>query len=122
MFAWKKEGGQGIMIQFPNNGSWGGQPNGGRYFAGVNKTGWPGIQVLPEAPAEWDVQIRDLQDDFGDFVLTGIALTQYDNVGYYDFIYLAWTEDELKQLLNEAQPVEPIGKLAVTWADMKAGN
>jgi len=119
LFAWKKDAGEGIMIQFPNNGAWGGQPNGGRYFDGVNKAGWAGIQLAEEAPREWEVQIRDLFDDFGEFTLTGIALTQYDNVGYYDSIYLAWTEKELKDMLNKWEPVEPLEKLAIQWGKVK---
>ena len=120
MFAWKKVGGTGIMIQFPSSGSWGVQPQGGRYFDGVNKTGWPGIQLEDEAPEEWEVQIRDLYEDFGAFTMTGIALTQYDNVGFYDSIYLAWTEDELKLLSTEMTPVEPHSKLAMTWGEAKS--
>jgi len=122
MFAWKKVGGTGIMIQFPNNGSWGVQPQGGRYFDGVNKTGWPGIQLADDAPGEWEVQIRDLFDDFGAFTMTGIALTQYDNVGFYDSIYLAWSEDELKGLLTSMTPVEPHSKLATTWGEVRSGE
>jgi len=64
MFAWKKVGGEGIMIQFPSSGTWGVQKNGGRYFAGVNAAGWEGIQVSDDAPEEWEVHIRDLYDDF----------------------------------------------------------
>jgi hypothetical protein len=120
MFAWKKVGGEGIMIQFPDSGSWGVQQNGGRYFDGVNKAGWPGIQLADEPPAEWEVQIRDLFDDFGEFTMTGMALTQYDNVGFYDFIYLAWTEDELTNFLAEILPVEPQGKLGAVWGEIKS--
>jgi hypothetical protein len=122
MFAWKKLEGEGIMIQFPSSGSWGVQPQGGRYFAGVNKTGWAGIQVADEAPREWEVVIRDLYDDFGAFTMTGMALTQYDNIGLYDSIYLAWSEDELKRLLTEMTPVEPRSKLAATWGKVKSGD
>ena len=122
MFAWKKDEGEGIMIQFPNNGGWGVQKNGGRYFDGVNKSGWLGIQLEDEAPREWEVQIRDLVDDFDEFTLTGIALTQYDNVGRYDSIYLAWTEDELQRLLIDMLPVEPISKLAGAWGAVRSGE
>lgn len=122
MFAWKKAGGQGIMIQFPNNGGWGGQKNGGRYFDGVNKTGWGGIQLVDEAPKDWEVQIQDLYEDFGEFTMTGVALTQYDNVGYYDSIYLAWTQDELKNMLKKWTSVEPGSKLTVQWGKIKLGN
>ena len=120
MFVWKKDGGDGIMIQFPSSGAWGVQQNGGRYFDGVNDTGWPGIQLAKDIPEDWEVQIRDLFDDFGKFTLTGIALTQYNNVGYYDSIYLAWTEDELKKMLNEWNPVEPHDKLPTVWGDIKS--
>ncbi|MBD3182144.1 hypothetical protein GF312_07625 [Candidatus Poribacteria bacterium] len=119
LFAWKKDGGEGMMIQFPDGGSWGVQTNGGRYFAGVNKATWPGIQVSDEAPIEWEYHIRDLFEDFGEFNLSGMALTQFDNVGYYDSIYLAWTEEELEQLVMGIMPVEPQDKLTSTWGKVK---
>ncbi len=40
-------------------------------------------------------------------------------VGRYDSIYLAWTEDELQQLLTGIFPVEPLSKLTTTWGDVK---
>jgi hypothetical protein len=54
--------------------------------------------------------------------MTGMALTQYDNVGFYDSIYLAWSEDELKRLLTEMTPVEPHGSLSATWGEIKLGK
>ena len=39
-FAWKKDGGTGIMIQFAHDAAW-----AFRYFSGENVTGWEGIQL-----------------------------------------------------------------------------
>jgi hypothetical protein len=127
MFAWKKIGGTGIMIQFPDNGGWGAvttpfvdppAPGTRRYIAGDNMTGWTGIQVSENAPAQWGVVIRDLFADFGEFTMTGIALTPFDNTGLYDSIYLARGEDELNNLLTTS--VEPDSKLASTWGEVKS--
>jgi hypothetical protein len=120
MFAWKKVGGDGIMIQFSPNGAWGAQPNGGRYFDGNNDTGWLGIQLSKNIPENWEVQVRDLFTDFKAFTLTGIALTQYTDVGYYDSLYLAWTEKELKDMLTKWNPVEPLDKLPTVWGEIKS--
>jgi hypothetical protein len=121
LFAWKKVGGAGIMIQFPNNGNWGGEKqNGGRYFDGNNDAGWQGLQLSKDVPEKWEVQVRDLYTDFGEFILTGVALTQYNNIGYYDSMYLAWTEKELKDMLTKWNPVEPLGKLPTVWGEIKS--
>ncbi len=84
-FAWKKDGGTGIMIQMAYNGTW-----AYRYFSGVNVTNWPGIQLEKEIPKEWKMYTRDLTKDFAkDWNLTGLALTPWDGkAGYYDFVML----------------------------------
>lgn len=131
MFAWKKIGGTGIMIQFPDNGSWGAvtvpfvkppAPGSRRYIAGDNLTGWTGIQTREDAPEEWEVVIRDLFADFGAFTMTGMALTPFNEVGLYDSIYLAQTEDELKSLATKMTSVAPHSKLAATWGEVKSGE
>jgi len=128
MFAWKKIGGEGIMIQFPDNGTWGvvtqpcvepPAPGTRRYIAGKNMTGWSGICLSDEIPEDWEVVIRDLFADFGSFTMTGIALTPFDNVGLYDSIYLAWSEAELKELLTSMTPVQPRDKLTTVWGYIK---
>jgi hypothetical protein len=48
-----------------------------------------------------------------------MALTQYDNIGYYDSIYLAWTKEELERIVADIMPVEPQDKLASTWGEVK---
>ena len=108
-FAWKKDGGTGIMIQFAYDTTW-----AYRYFSGVNVTDWPGIQLEEDIPTEWMLYTRNLVEDFGGgWNLTGIALTPWDgNAGYYDSIILH----------SDPEPptaVTPGGKVAVTWAQIK---
>jgi hypothetical protein len=128
LLGWKSIGGKGIMIQFPDAGNWGAvttpfvdppAPGTRRYIAGENLTGWSGIQVSAEAPAKWTGVVRDLFADFGAFTLTGMALTPFQGVGLYDAIYLGATEAEVKAILSTVTAVEPQGKLAVEWADLK---
>jgi len=123
-FAWKSDGGQGVMIQFTDNGAWGSTttpcveppaPGTRRYIGGTNVTGWTGICVSADIPAQWTVVSRDLFADFGEFVLTGMALTPFDDGGngdYYDAMMIS--SDPF-----DATAVESAGKLATTWGDMK---
>jgi len=85
-FAWRKDGGTGIMLQF--NGSPGGWAH--RYHAGANAANWtPSIQVATAIPAQWTVVTRDLFTDFGAFTIKGIAFTPMDGTaGYFDDMYL----------------------------------
>ena len=70
-------------------------------------------------PKAWTPVIRDLWGDFTAFTLTGVALTQFNEVGYYDAIYLAWTKDELEKSVQAILPVEPADKLATQWGALK---
>lgn len=112
-FAWRKEGGTGIMLQLAFNNNW-----AYRYYSGVNVTNWEGIQLEDDIPEEWIVYTRNLVDDFvGGWNLTGVALTPWDGEGgYYDHILIHSEEDEgeIGQLA-----VESDGKLATTWAGLK---
>ena len=112
-FAWKKDGGTGIMIQFAYDNTW-----AYRYFSGVNVTDWPGIQLEDDIPEDWMVYTRDLVKDFGGgWNLTGIALTPWNGKGgYYDYI-LIHTEEGEGRIAQIA--VEPRGKLATVWARLK---
>jgi len=124
MFAWKGDGGTGVMIQFPDNGNWGAvttpcvdPPAVGtrRYIAGVNVTGWSGVCVSQDNPTKWTVVKRDLFKDFGEFTITGMALTPFTDDGkgdYYDMMMIS------SEPLDETA-VESAGKLAITWGDMK---
>jgi hypothetical protein len=112
-FAWKKDGGTGIMVQFAHDNAW-----AYRYFSGVNVTNWAGIQLEDDIPDEWMVYTRNWEDDFGGgWNLTGIALTPWDGAGgYYDHIMIHSEEHE-GEIAQQA--VEPVSKLATTWAGVK---
>ena len=112
-FAWKKNGGTGIMIQLAFDSAW-----AYRYFSGVNVTNWPGIQLENDIPEDWIVYTQDLVSDFGGgWNLTGLALTPWDGEGgYYDHILLHTEEGEGK-IANFS--VESSGKLATKWAEIK---
>lgn len=121
-FAWKSDGGTGIMIQFPDNGGWGAvttpcvePPAIGtrRYIAGQNVTGWSGVCVSDEIPTEWTVVERDLFADFGEFTMTGMALTPFGDGGngdYYDAITIS---------SSPVTAVQPDGNIATTWGRIK---
>ena len=111
-FAWRKDGGTGIMIQFAHDAAW-----AHRYFSGVNVTGWAGIQLEDDIPEEWTVYTRNWKEDFGGgWNLTGIALTPWNGEGgYYDHILIHSEEDEGR--IEFA--VEAREKLITTWAELK---
>jgi hypothetical protein len=126
-FAWKSDGGTGVMIQFPDNGAWGAtpvpcqdppSPGTRRYIAGTNVTGWTGI-CFKDLPKNWTLVERDLFDDFGTWTMTGMALTPFSDGGggdYYDSIMLAAKLSEFPK----ANPVDPKGKLATLWSEVKS--
>lgn len=78
-FAWKKVGGDGIMIQLHDpSRSW-----IARYYAGKNVQGWqPAVSVSPDVPKEWTVVTRDLWADvakqYGGMTVSGISFTAFD--------------------------------------------
>jgi hypothetical protein len=113
-FAWKKDGGTGIMIQFAHDTGW-----AYRYFSGVNVTNWEGIQLEEDIPTDWMLYTRNLVEDFGGgWNLTGVALTPWDgNAGYYDYLILHTEPDETE--LNDTA-VTPQRKLATTWSQIKS--
>jgi len=127
-FAWKSDGGTGVMIQFPDNGAWGAvtqpclnppAPGSRRYIAGVNVTGWSGICVDKDIPRKWTVIQRDMFNDFGQFTMTGMALTPFSDGGkgdYYDAIMLASKENEFPK---GNQAVESGSKLLTFWSKIK---
>ena len=95
-FAWKSQGGQGVMIELAGDGKW---PPADkplwRYYAGKNTTGWEAVQVSDEAPGEWVVVTRDLWSDFGPFTLTGIAPTAIGGKALFDRIELLRAPDDV---------------------------
>ncbi len=91
-FAWKQPEGDGIMIELAADGLW---PSGGesrfRYVSGRNTTSWQAVRVAHEPPREWTVVTRDLWQDFGSFLLTGIAPTSLGSDGLFDRVELLRT-------------------------------
>ena len=112
-FAWKKDGGTGIMIQMAYNGNW-----AYRYFSGVNVTNWPGIQLEKDIPKDWILYTRDLTKDFAKgWNFTGLALTPWDGKGgYYDHIMIHSKPDEGK---IAAKAIDAKKKLATVWGNIK---
>jgi hypothetical protein len=113
-FAWKKRGGDTIMLQLHANGSWGptrGAPGPSfRYEAGTanNPFNAAAIRVDPHLPDDWVVVTRDLFADFGTFLLDGMAFTPGPGeYGLFDHIYLARSLDDLKQCPAPLPPQQP---------------
>lgn len=113
-FAWKKRGGQNIVLQFNANGAFG--PLRGaagpayRYEAGPagNRFNAAAIKVDDKLPTGWTAVSRDLFADFGAFRLDGLALTPGDGeAALFDHLYLARTLDDLKGCLEPLPAEQP---------------
>ena len=93
-FAWKKQHGERICIQFAADSAWG--PKDGnpkhelRYSAGPHKCYTASRKVAPQVPSEWTVVTRDMAEDFGEFNMTGLALSPMDGqYALFDHFVLA---------------------------------
>jgi biopolymer transport protein ExbB len=100
-FAWKKQGGQAICLQLNHDGQWGpagDNPAKFRYHAGPAGELFGGsLGVDANLPAGFTLVTRDLFADFGEFTLTGIALSPVDGeYALFDHIYLGTTPDEFE--------------------------
>jgi hypothetical protein len=102
-FAWKKHGGQNILLQLNANGVFGPLRDAAgpayRYEAGPagNKFNAAAIKVAEKLPGGWTEVTRDLFADFGAFRLDGLAFTPGDGeAALFDHVYLARTLDDLK--------------------------
>ena len=112
-FAWKKDGGRGIQLQMHRNpGGW-----GFRYHAGELVHEWtPSLQADENIPAVWTEVTKDLFEDWGPFGVSGMAFTAWDgNGGWWDAVYFHTDP-------TPPTSVEPQGKLASSWAELKAGR
>ena len=122
-FAWKKSGGQGIMVQFHDPvKSW-----AMRYFAGQNAVGWTAKSVSPKLPIEWEVVTRDLFKEHGEFNITGMALTaMYGDTDFalFDHMLLGQSVADLDRAtdlaLGRMKPAKPLaGKdRDAAWANL----
>lgn len=100
-FAWKKQGGQAICLQLNHDGQWGpaaDKPGKFRYHAGPSGEIYGGsVGVDANLPADFVVVTRDLFADFGEFTLSGLALSAVDGeYALFDHIYLGTTPDDLE--------------------------
>lgn len=93
-FAWKKRGGAAICVQLNHDGQWGPSPTNQtakfRYHAGPGGECYgASLAVADQLPADFVVVTRDLFADFGEFTLTGLALSPVDGeYGLFDHFYL----------------------------------
>ncbi len=98
-FAWKKFSGTQICLQLNHDGQWGAvenNPGKFRYHAGQGECFGGSLMVDEKIPKDWTVVTRDLFADFGEFTLTGLALSPIDGAyGLYDHIYLGTSIDDL---------------------------
>ena len=101
-FAWKKKGGQSICLQLNHDGKWG--PGDGtkpgakfRYHSGPGPECYGASVLIDEKlPEEFVLVTRDLFADFGEFILTGLALSPVDGeFGLFDHLFLARQESDL---------------------------
>jgi hypothetical protein len=99
-FAWKKQGGQAICLQLNHDGQWGPAAAGAakfRYHAGpAGECFGASLALDANLPAEFTVVTRDLFADFGEFTLTGLALSPVDGeYALFDHIYLGVAPEDL---------------------------
>jgi hypothetical protein len=100
-FAWKKQGGQAICLQLNHDGQWGpaaDKPGKFRYHAGpAGEIYGASVGVDANLPAGFVVVTRDLFADFGEFTLSGLALSPVDGeYALFDHIYLGTTPDDFE--------------------------
>jgi hypothetical protein len=107
-FAWKKQGGNTVVLQLNHDGMWGpggsGRPGAKfRYHAGPGGEQFGGsLEVDKTLPAKFTVVTRDLFADFGEFTLNGIALTPADGkFAWFDHIYLGQSLDDFGLIKKE---------------------
>lgn len=114
-FAWKKSGGDNILLQLNANGNFGPQRGKGgpayRYEAGPaeNSFNAAAVKIAAQLPSSWVVVTRDLFADFGEFRLDGIGLTPGPgDYGLFDHIYLARSESDLNDCPPPLAPDQPL--------------
>ena len=103
-FAWRKQGGNNIMLQLHAGSAWGPQRDkpgpSYRYEAGPaqNTFNLAAVRVDTHLPDDWVVVTRDLFADFGSFALTGIGFASGSGeYALFDHIYLARHLDDFKE-------------------------
>ena len=98
-FAWRRQSGT-ACFQLAHDGTWG--PTAGnaasfRYDAGGGPSCFgAALRVNRLAPQAFTAVTRDLFSDFGEFTLTGIALTSQGELALFDHIYLGKTPSDFE--------------------------
>ncbi len=93
-FAWKKQGGERVCLQLNHDGMWGPSAQSKasfRYDAGpgAGESYGAALRVDNGLPSSFVIVTRDLYSDFGEFTLTGLALSSIDGeYALFDHIYL----------------------------------
>jgi hypothetical protein len=113
-FAWRKEGGGGIMLQIAQDGGWGGSTR--RVVAGPNEVKWAATEISKSAPQRWTVVTVDLWKEFGGAgMLTGLAFTPMSgDAGYWDAIQLARSLEDFKAPTKNASASAPASEDAAS--------
>ncbi len=93
-YAWRKQGGTAIALQIGHENTFGPTPASPakfRYDAGAGgETYGAALRTGPLPIAGFAVVTRDLYADFGEFSLTGLALSTFDGeYGLFDHFYLS---------------------------------
>lgn len=119
-FAWKKVGGNNILLQLnANDGTLkplaaGESRPAFAYEAGdgANSARAPAIRLGNTLPKEWTVVTRDLFADFGECTLQGMSFTvgraAGPESGLFDHIYLAKSEDAFQDCPSPATSGKPL--------------
>jgi hypothetical protein len=101
-FAWRKDGGGRIALQFDHadeatDRRKQGQMYGYRFDAGDGpKVDGASLRIDGRTPAAWWLLTRDLWQDFGDFTLTGLTFICPDgDSAWFDTVYVAHTPADL---------------------------
>lgn len=101
-FAWKKQGGKQICLQFNHDNQWGPAEPGKppfRYHAGEGDCFKASLLITDKIPSDYTVVTRDLFADFGEFTLTGMAFSPIDGeFAFFDQILLGRTQADLDAL------------------------
>ena len=109
--AWKKSGGAVIAFQILTQSKLEAQDKffeWRRYHIGPSEVfplGGASIRVGEALPKDWSVITRDLFTDYGEFDLTGVALSPCDGLyGLFDHIYLARRLEDFERLGTAVGP------------------
>ncbi len=109
-FAWKKKGGDTVVLQLNHDGQWG--PGGSgregakfRYHAGPSGEQYTAsLELSNKIPNDFEVVTRDLFADFGEFTLNGISLSPVNgSYAVFDHLYLGRSQEDFSLAKTEKE-------------------